>query len=291
VLSPSGAGRVLGILASPSVARDARAPAPRARTQPPPASAPRRPHPLAALVSGDEGGGSDGGAPPTPTQQLLQPQQQPTPPPLPPLFARPPSAASTVSLPGASPARAGEVETGAGAGASPSLSDGRASSAFDSPPPPAAEQQQQQQQQQRTRPIAPPSRPLPRIYDLPSAEAARAALLARGPPAAPRRALQLAVEAAARGAAGGEDGFLVPPGATAVFVPAEAVPGAPQDTPAGDLVAYLLPDGEVEGAAGLLGGMGQENGGAPPPPRAPQLSKKSARLLGELRAFAAKRPQ
>ena len=136
--------------------------------------------------------------------------------------------------------------------------------------------------------MAPPSRPLPRIYDTAPAEAARAALLARGAPAEPREALRLAVAAAAVGAGGGAGGFRVPAGATAVFVPAEALPGAPAGTPPGDLVAYLLPDAEVRGAAALLGAPGaaveREND-------APRLSQKSARLIGELRALAERRPQ
>ena len=98
------------------------------------------------------------------------------------------------------------------------------------------------------RPCAPPSRPVPRLYEMPASAAARARKLAAGPPSSPRAALVQAVEAAAKGGA-----FTVPPGVTAVFVPADALPNARPDTPAGDLIAYLIPNQDVAAARALLG--------------------------------------
>jgi len=108
---------------------------------------------------------------------------------------------------------------------------------------------------------------------LPTAVAARAVPLAGGREKTPRAALLAAVEASARGALlqGGGSGsvndasmatsqppsfspaFHVPPGVTAIFVPADALPDATRDTPPDDLVAFLIPDEEVELAMESLG--------------------------------------
>jgi hypothetical protein len=134
------------------------------------------------------------------------------------------------------------------------------------------------------RPCAPPSRPVPRLHELPAFAAARARKIAAGPPASPRAALVRAVEAAAAGGA-----FAIPPGVTAVFVPADALPNARPDTPAGDLIAYLIPNEDVAAARALLGDGGAagdgDGDGEDARERSFILSSTSAELINELDAF------
>ena len=148
---------------------------------------------------------------------------------------------------------------------------------------------------------------MPRRADLPEAVAARAARLARNADMAlaPRPALQRAVAAAERharasasasGGGGappspGQPQFAVPPGTTAVFVPLDALPDAPPGAHREDVVAFFLPEGELEEGVGGGGGGGSSAPPAQPErPAAQPVSQATAALLAELEDFASSAP-
>lgn len=151
-----------------------------------------------------------------------------------------------------------EAETGAGAAFSPKIS----------------------------RPSAPPSRPLASLSSLPEVIAARAARAERVAPALPRAALLRAAQAAAEG-----NVLRIPAGCTAIFVPADSLPCALPGTPLDDVVAFLVPDSNVDAAHVLLGGerISSSTSLSDQPPLnsllARSSSQKSAALIAELGAF------
>ena len=111
--------------------------------------------------------------------------------------------------------------------------------------------------------------------------AARAQRAQRVVPEFPRAALVRAAEAAAQGTI-----LRIPPGFNAVFVPADSLPCALPGTPVDDVVAFLVPESDVDAARRALS----------PPRRKEELlslsssSQKSAALVAELDTFLKSQP-